>query len=357
MFGFPSGPSHHMVFSKVGQELKSRGHEIVFINTNLDGKHGNLDGFEVYTVESGMSTEETHALLQDMALLDPLSGWFKIFDVISRMCTAKANDAELLKLLKGCDAVVVDPNYMCSQIMAEAAGVPVNVHLSPTNFFDPFISIQYGVPIPLATVPHMGTKYSPEMTFPQRLHNAVIFAIDYYIRWFIIEPKANEFRAQLGLSGSFFKTFHNVTDVIYQTDFAFEFPRLITPSVRMVGPILPEPAVPVQDANIRDILDNAEHGVVLVSFGTIARLEDDQAEMLANAFGKLKQKVIWKFNGNRPKVADNTLLVDWVEQNNVLGHPNVRAFVAHGGANGILEAAYHGVPLIGFPLFADQVRS
>ena len=33
----------------------------------------------------------------------------------------------------------------------------------------------------------------------------------------------------------------------------------------------------------------------------------------------------------------------------------MRAFVAHGGANGILEAAYHGVPLVGFALFADQV--
>ena len=43
--------------------------------------------------------------------------------------------------------------------------------------------------------------------------------------------------------------------MIMQTDFAFEFPRLITPSIRLVGPILPEPAVPVQDATIQHILD------------------------------------------------------------------------------------------------------
>ncbi len=30
-------------------------------------------------------------------------------------------------------------------------------------------------------------------------------------------------------------------------------------------------------------------------------------------------------------------------------------FVCHGGANGAYEAIYHGVPVVGTPLFADQV--
>ena len=38
---------------------------------------------------------------------------------------------------------------------------------------DPFISIVYGVPIPIATVPHLGTKYGPEMDFGQRVHFGV----------------------------------------------------------------------------------------------------------------------------------------------------------------------------------------
>lgn len=37
-----------------------------------------------------------------------------------------------------------------------------------------------------------------------------------------------------------------------------------------------------------------------------------------------------------------------------LGHSKTRAFITHGGTNGIYEAIYHGIPVVGIPLFGDQ---
>ena len=66
-------------------------------------------------------------------------------------------------------------------------------------------------------------------------------------------------------------------------------------------------------------------------------------------------QVIWRHKGERPStLGNNTLIVDWMPQKDLLGHPQTKVFVAHGGTNGVQEAIYHGVPVLGIPLFFDQ---
>ena len=45
--------------------------------------------------------------------------------------------------------------------------------------------------------------------------------------------------------------------------------------------------------------------------------------------------------------------MDWLPQNDLLAHKDIKAFVSHMGHNIRYEAAYHGVPLVAFPLFGD----
>lgn len=39
----------------------------------------------------------------------------------------------------------------------------------------------------------------------------------------------------------------------------------------------------------------------------------------------------------------------------VLGHPNTRAFVSHAGLHSVYEAAFHGVPLAAVPFHFESV--
>uniref|UniRef100_A0A8W7Q0F8 UDP-glucuronosyltransferase n=1 Tax=Anopheles coluzzii TaxID=1518534 RepID=A0A8W7Q0F8_ANOCL len=70
----------------------------------------------------------------------------------------------------------------------------------------------------------------------------------------------------------------------------------------------------------------------------------------------LKQNIIWKWD-------DDTLVVDkkkfligkWFPQDDILAHPNVKLFITHGGLLSCTESIYHGVPIVGIPIFGDQL--
>ena len=68
----------------------------------------------------------------------------------------------------------------------------------------------------------------------------------------------------------------------------------------MVGPLLPKPPAPLPEKFERFVSSSGEAGVILVSFGSMMSSPPQEVvETLAKAFGRLKQKVIWKINGER----------------------------------------------------------
>ncbi|EZA59833.1 UDP-glucuronosyltransferase 2B4 [Ooceraea biroi] len=54
---------------------------------------------------------------------------------------------------------------------------------------------------------------------------------------------------------------------------------------------------------------------------------------------------------------ENIRTFRWMPQVKVLKHPNIRAFVTHGGLMSTMEAIFCGVPMIGMPLYADQFKN
>ncbi|RVE74685.1 hypothetical protein OJAV_G00025350 [Oryzias javanicus] len=128
------------------------------------------------------------------------------------------------------------------------------------------------------------------------------------------------------------------------------------PNVVYIGGFQCKPPKPLPEHLEEFVQSSGEHGVIIMSLGTfVSELPDDMANEIAAAFAKLPQKVIWRYKGKRPStLGNNTLVVGWMPQNDLLGHPKIKLFVAHGGTNGVQEAIFHGVPVVGLPLFFDQ---
>ena len=67
----------------------------------------------------------------------------------------------------------------------------------------------------------------------------------------------------------------------------------------MVGPLSIKKSKPLPADMEAFMSSSGEHGVVMVSFGTFvaSNLQKQKVDLLAEAFGRLKQKVIWRLQG------------------------------------------------------------
>lgn len=110
--------------------------------------------------------------------------------------------------------------------------------------------------------------------------------------------------------------------------------------------------------DIKKFIDGAKDGVILVSLGSNLKSSDLPPEKLAifvNTFRKLKQRVLWKFEGDNVKdLPPNVMVKQWLPQDDILAHKNTKLFISHCGISSYNEALYHGVPIVGVPIVGDQ---
>ncbi|KAM6120399.1 UDP-glucuronosyltransferase 2A2-like isoform 4-T5 [Pterocles gutturalis] len=143
---------------------------------------------------------------------------------------------------------------------------------------------------------------------------------------------------------------------LIRTYWDFEFPRPLLPNFEFVGGLHCQPAKPLPEEMEEFVQSSGEHGIVVFSLGSMVyNLTDEKSNLIAGALSQLPQKVLWRYKGKKPQtLGSNTRIYDWIPQNDLLGHPLAKAFITHGGTNGIYEAIYHGIPMVGIPMFADQ---
>ncbi|XP_066267185.1 UDP-glucuronosyltransferase 2C1-like [Branchiostoma lanceolatum] len=357
-----------MGVAKIAEVLSSRGH-VVTVLAPASEKSELMRKWPTFHYETFGDPKETPLMKEVMKTVPPklsfstpgLRGHLSVASTLASVlldnCEKMISETQLMTKLKNSpyDVVLAYPGPSCGFFVAQYLDLPLVCTMLPT--IPTGLGIRAtGVPNPLAYVPTVLSGLSDQMTFLQRVKNILVYIavattgqiFERYIDDVARRTIGDNFTMSAALAR---------TDVwLYQSDLMFDFPKPMMPNMVSIAGHVAEDVKPLSEEMEKFVQSSGDDGVVLVTFGSmVAAMPAEKADMLAAAFARLPQKVVWRYTGTPPpSLGSNTKTMEWVPQNDLLAHPKTKAFVSHCGYNGVAEAMYHGVPLVGMPLFFDQ---
>ncbi|GLJ47418.1 hypothetical protein SUGI_1000640 [Cryptomeria japonica] len=149
-----------------------------------------------------------------------------------------------------------------------------------------------------------------------------------------------------------------------------------TPSIYPIGPLMcTETDAPDESSCLKWLDEQPPSSVLFVAFGSGAIFSREQIIDLAIGLEASSHRFLWVLRGYKSgdsssletdisqllpegfqsRTMDRGLVVlNWAPQVRILSHPSTGGFLSHCGWNSTLESVSHGVPMIGWPLFAEQ---
>ncbi|XP_070574672.1 UDP-glucuronosyltransferase 2C1-like [Ptychodera flava] len=359
--------SHYMYLAKIGEQLVHSGHNVTFLLGHYNDLRKNADHERLFKVENyHTELDEDHfTKIKTTFISRALRGQQRFEDAklmsapMLEDCKMLLRDIELFKRLETSkfDLVVLDNVAACSTLIAQKLVLPFVI--ASTNRPVPQVDANYlAIPTPISYVPALQSGLSDQMTFVQRLQNLLMNVVVFYMFNFVMLKPYEELKQQYNIQPhkTVQESLAGAEVALFGVDWALEFPRPYMPNTVFIGGLLAKEPSPLKD-EWKEFVDSADDGIVVFSFGGYANLavDPEKAEIVTAALARLPQKVVMRYEGQPPKsLGKNTKLAEWIPQNDLLGHPKTKAFVTHGGINGVYEAIFHGVPVVGIPLYGDH---
>ncbi|KAM4547583.1 UDP-glucuronosyltransferase 2C1-like [Fundulus diaphanus] len=371
---YPVDGSHWVNMKILLEELHARGHDISVIRAATSWYIPEKSPlYTSITIEMDKDVKDffNEFIQEQMKVIQKGSSLLTFFNLTKKFlsfiaqahtlwCDAASRIFENPKMLKSLidaqyDLVLTDPGIGPGVVLAKYLKLPLVLNVRWITSGEGHFVL---APSPLSYVPVIpGSGLTDKMDFTQRIKNIFFYSLIWFQEKFMVGPAYDSMCDKYIEGGCDIVSLLQDADIwLFRSDFVFEFPRPTMPNVVYIGGFQCKPAKPLP-ADLEEFVQSAgEHGVIIMTLGTLVNnLPEDVVDEIANVFAEMPQKVIWRHRGKRPAtLGNNTLIVDWMPQKDLLGHPQTKLFVAHGGTNGVQEAIYYGVPVLGIPLFFDQ---
>src|SRR6218665_1130723 len=362
----PQIRSHILEQVALGEALALRGHDVYVA---IGSRYPDMKSIErrgVKTLKYRIPDDVMYGVSEDFertsvgVVFDPKEDVYRtVLQLVSRLgyseCSYMMDDDVFLDTARklSFDLAIVEPFVAtsCTLILPKYLAIP---YVSLTPLYSPWRIRIPALPsfYPLTTV----WTDSSEITLLSRLRNVVAYPTTmYHFQTIFPENRTLLDRFAPGVQ-SWDDLVRNSELFLAEIDHHLGNPVPEMPNYVSVAGLTTSRAKKLPQ-NIESIIENSpEGGVILLSFGSIAYyFPTEVITRFLEAFSKLNRTVLLKlFIPDGVKVPENVKVLSWLPQNDILGHPQTKLFITHCGNNGQHEALYHGVPMIGFPLFTDQ---
>ncbi|XP_034377901.1 UDP-glucuronosyltransferase 1A7 isoform X7 [Arvicanthis niloticus] len=365
----PMDGSHWLTMQLVVEKLIHKGHEVVVVVPEVSWQLGRPLNFTVKTYSVSHTQEDFNGefkfFMDAQWKSQPEGGALPLlstpaknfFELLFSHCRSLFEDKKLVEYLKqtSFDAVFLDPFDVCGLTVAKYFSLPSVVF--SRGIFCHYLEGGSQCPSPPSYVPRGLLKLSDTMTFKERVWNFLSYMGEHAFCHKFFKSATEIASEVLQTPVTMHDLFSSVSIWLLRTDFTLEFPRPVMPNVIHVGGINCHQGKPLSKEFEAYVNASGEHGIVVFSLGSmVSEIPEKKAMEIAEALGRIPQTVLWRYTGTKPSnLAKNTILVKWLPQNDLLGHPKARAFITHSGSHGIYEGICNGVPMVMMPLFGDQM--
>ncbi|CAG9769432.1 unnamed protein product [Ceutorhynchus assimilis] len=360
---FSPGMSHYILGSKLVKGLLNAGHEVTMISPfemKDVPKNGTLKDIVLTELsEQFQNSRTTNNMFNigDQGLIDMIKMMTKMFVDYSNNTIHHPKVQKLLKSNQKFDLVIQEQfNNDGLKAFAHFYNCPLITlsSMGPNAWVNPTV----GNPQPVSYAPHLLLgDFSKDLSFINRAKNLFMFFADYLLTTLYVLPSHEEYMLQaFPNSPPISELYTNVSLVLLNSHTSI-YPALpIVPNMVEIGGYFIDPPKKLPK-ELQEYLDNAKDGVVYFSMGSNLRSKDmasERKQLIVNVLGKLKEKVLWKFEEDLPGTPANIMIQTWLPQQDVLAHPSIKLFITHGGLLSTTETIYHGVPVLAIPVFGDQ---
>nr|AHX56955.1 UDP-glycosyltransferase 212B1 [Strigamia maritima] len=354
--------SHRFALVPIAKQLGQHGHQVTFVSTYSfeDSIPANVTEIaytqfaDYFKILQGITID----LGQDGWSIDIMKRYYNYHSDLcqqffeSRLLQNWISSGKLFKI------VIID-SAMHECILPLWSFVGQNIVIMNTGLLNPWVSDYMNVPTPFAYIPFIGSPHNQHMDFFQRFVNTVYWILAKYVTRLSEDVfYKNVVLPYFPNSKPHRETLNNISLALVNIDPIMTPPSPSVPNVIRIGGIQCRPPLPLPEGKLKNFVDSSdENGFILFSFGSVidgSLINEKLRNTFIAAFAQIKQRVVWKYESQLSGLSNNVMTADWLPQQDLLGHPKIRAVISHGGLQSLQESIYHAVPSICFPFTTDQ---